>query len=82
MTGQSVHLFIGEYLMSSDNIKKLQAEIEQALKYYNFWDQQRHLPTAAQTANYFAERLQLLRAKLNECERQQSNHSGSSGEES
>tara|TARA_Y100000114_G_C11515790_1_gene211142 strand:- start:54 stop:308 length:255 start_codon:yes stop_codon:yes gene_type:complete len=45
------------------------AEIERALKqaqmYYQFWNQNRHLPTAAVTADYFAQRILDLERELN-----------------
>ena len=51
------------------SINELEKEIEQALIYFTFWDQQRHLPTAAQTADYFASRLQKLRRELDDAKR-------------
>lgn len=50
------------------SIKELEHEIQTAQTYFNFWNSNRHLPTAAQTADYFANRLNELRIKLNEHE--------------
>ena len=49
-------------LKSTEDLKK---EIKQALIYYEFWNSQRHLPTAAQSADYFSTRLKRLREELN-----------------
>lgn len=45
------------------NIEQLEKEIQTAQTYYNFWNLNRHLPTAAQSADYFASRLKELRDK-------------------
>jgi len=50
------------------NIKKLKQELEQARIYFNFWTENRHLPTAAETADYFAGRLSKLRKEIKDVE--------------
>jgi uncharacterized coiled-coil DUF342 family protein len=50
------------------NIKKLKQELEQARIYFNFWTENRHLPTAAETADYFAGRLAKLRKEIKDVE--------------
>ena len=57
--------------MQMENVEKLKKEIEQALTYFIFWDSQRHLPTAAETADYFAGRLQKLNRELDDAKREQ-----------
>ena len=59
--------------MSSKTIETLQQEIKSTLTYYEFWDQARHLPNSAQTANYFATRLQKLRKQLDDLKCKQDN---------
>jgi hypothetical protein len=49
-------------------IEEIKREIKSAQTYYNFWNSSRHLPTAAQTADYFASRLKKLKEQLNEYE--------------
>lgn len=49
-------------------IEEIKREIKSAQTYYNFWNSSRHLPTAAQTADYFASRLKKLKEQLNEHE--------------
>lgn len=49
------------------NIEELEQQIKSAQMYYNFWNLNRHLPTAAQSADFFADRLKKLKDKLNEC---------------
>ena len=50
------------------------AQIENALReaktYYAFWNQNRHLPTAAVTADYFAQRIYDLERQLNDFNKQ------------
>jgi hypothetical protein len=50
------------------NIEKLKQELEQAQIYFNFWTDNRHLPTAAETADYFAGRLAKLRKEIKDVE--------------
>ena len=57
--------------MDLKSVEELKKEIEQALTYFIFWDSQRHLPTAAQTADYFAGRLQKLNKELDDAKREQ-----------
>lgn len=45
------------------NIEQLEKEIQKAQTYFNFWSSNRHLPRAAETADYFASRLKELRDK-------------------
>jgi len=64
------------------NIEKLKLELEQAQTYYNFWTDNRHLPTAAQSADYFASRLAKLRKEIenaNTINQPDSNHRDSRG---
>ena len=65
--------------MSLKTIEELEQEIKSALIYYEFWDQARHLPSSAETANYFATRLQKLREELNERKREQNIPDGERG---
>ena len=50
------------------SIEKLKAELQQAQTYFNFWTENRHLPTAAETADYFAGRLAKLRKEIKDVE--------------
>ena len=47
------------------NIEDLKKEIKQALIYFEFWNYQRHPPTAAESADYFSTRLKRLGQELN-----------------
>jgi hypothetical protein len=49
-------------------IEIIKREIRSAQTYYKFWNSNRHLPTAAETADYFASRLVKLKEQLNEHE--------------
>ena len=57
--------------METNLLEKLKNEIKLASTYHSFWATQRHLPTAAETADYFAGRLQKLRKELEDAEREQ-----------
>tara|TARA_R100001460_G_scaffold12680_1_gene28957 strand:+ start:510 stop:779 length:270 start_codon:yes stop_codon:yes gene_type:complete len=51
------------------NIEKLKLELQQAQTYFNFWTDNRHLPTAAQSADYFAGRLAKLKKEISDGEK-------------
>ena len=44
---------------------QLKRKLKQARTYYQFWNENRHLPTAAITADYFSGRIAELESKLN-----------------
>ena len=56
------------------SIEKLKLELEQAQTYFNFWTENRHLPTAAQSADYFAGRLAKLKKEISDGEKHKHNH--------
>lgn len=58
------------------SIEDLKQEIITAQTYYRFWNSNRHLPTSAETADYFAARLKLLETKYNEQINKQNNAGG------
>ena len=65
-----------EYCWRSElmSIEKLKQELAQAQIYFNFWTENRHLPTAAQSADYFAGRLAKLRKAITDGEKHQHNY--------
>jgi hypothetical protein len=54
----------------SDKRAETERALQQAQTYYQFWNQNRHLPTAAVTADYFAQRILDLERELNGIDQQ------------